>query len=238
LPFVARVVSAGNVANIRDLSNMNADAHKENAEKFFSPAVTNEPTRAEKEAAFEFWLESYWNEGPFTDTSENPISRYPTGHGYLDLGVNKDNFMVERIAHTYDYGVGYNYFGLNQFGRKEEEMMMLEFILLDLADELGYELIELQGEEHWKLYQEHKEQIEAEGWIPYDGKGMPEGLGDKKVRIWCFRARIGSSTTFIGDSWWWEAYKINAYRIAFYLPVEETASQEQKPVGNQENDNV
>lgn len=218
---------------------MNADAHKENAEMFFSPAVSNEPTMAEKEAAFKFWLEKYWNEGPFTDTSENPISRYPTGHGYLDLGVNKDNFMVERIANTYDYGVGYNYFGLNQFGRKEEEMMMLEFILLDLADELGYELVEFQNEEHWEFYQKHKEKIEAEGWIPYDGKGMPEGVADKKVRSWCFLDSFGDSKeqALPGNVWWWEAYKSDAARIAFYLPIEET---KQKPVGNPtvENDNV
>ena len=102
----------------------------------------NEPTMAEKEIAFKLWLESYWNDGPFTDTSEYPKNRYPTGHGYLDLGVTKDNMMVERIAQLYGYGIEHNYFGLTQANQKDNEMMMLNFILLDLADELGYEFVE------------------------------------------------------------------------------------------------
>ena len=106
---------------------------------------SNEPTKEYKESAFKFWLESFWNEGPFTDTSEYPKSRYPNGHGYLDLGVTKDIIMVERIAHLYGYGVEHNYFGLTQFSQKYNEMMMLDFILLDLADELGYEFVEFEG---------------------------------------------------------------------------------------------
>ena len=246
---MARVVSAGNVANIRDLSNMNADAHKENAEKFFSPAVTNEPTIAEKEAAFKFWLEKYWNEGPFTDTSKNSRMNYPTGFKHLDLGYESDHYknnqhVIKNLARLYDYGVECNYFGLTVDGQRGNEMMMLEFILLDLADELGYELIELQNETHWGFYQKHKEQIEKEGWIPYDGKGMPEGLEEKQVCICCFGDQewiSGDSCFLKGKKWSWHAfdneYKERAvYAISFYKVKEE--SEEQKPVGNQENDNV
>ena len=205
---------------------------------------SNEPTKEQKEIAFKFWLESYWNDGPFTDTSENPKSRYPNGHGYLDLGVTKDYMMLERIAQLYGYGAVHNYFGLNKYGQKDNEMMMLNFILLDLADELGYELIELQNEKHWEFYQKHKEQIEKEGWIPYDGKGMPEGLEEKQVCICCFGDQLWLSraSCFLkGKKWSWHAfdneYKESAvYAISFYKVKEE--SEEQKPVGNQENDNV
>ena len=106
---------------------------------------SNEPTITEKEIAFKFWLESHWNEGPFTYTSGAPKSRYPNGHGYLDLGVAKDMLRVEKVAHLYGYGVEHNYFGLTQANQKDNEMIMLDFILLDLADELGYEFVEFEG---------------------------------------------------------------------------------------------
>ena len=204
---------------------------------------SNEPTKEQKEIAFKLWLESYWNAGPFTDISGEEIFAFPSGHGFLDL-PGLSSAKTEKVAALYGYGGQSNFFGVRQTACQPYEMMMLDFILLDLADELGYDLIELQNEEHWQLYLANKEQIEKEGWIPYDGKGMPEGLEEKQVCICCFGDQLWLSraSCFLkGKQWSWHAfdneYKESAvYAISFYKVKEE--SEEQKPVGNQENDNV
>lgn len=202
---------------------------------------TEEPTREEKEACFKLWLESYWNEGPFTDISGEEIFKFPSGYSCLDFpGLSEAK--TEKVATSYGYGDGSGFFGLWRTACQNAEMMMLDFILLDLADELGYDLIELQNEEHWQLYLANKEQIEKEGWIPYDGKGMPEGLTNRQAKIWCRNEKVKNTKaapSFQSKMWWWGAWGAYASSIAFYLPMPETAETEaEKPVGNPENENV
>lgn len=206
---------------------------------------TKEPTREEKEACFKLWLESYWNAGPFTDISGEEIFAFPSGHGFLDL-PGLSSAKTEKVAALYGYGGQSNFFGLRQTACQPYEMMMLDFILLDLADELGYDLIELQNEEHWQLYLANKEQIEKEGWLPYDGKGMPKGLGNKQVTIWCFpESERPWDFFFTGKRWWWGAFQPEETCIAFYrvkpeleLEEKETKAIAEEPAGNQEDKNV
>ena len=102
---------------------------------------SNEPTKEQKEFAFKGFLQTGWNGGLFTAVGpDEPKDRYANGLNYLDLLAGNE---VTIVANSYGYGVE-GYFGTYR-GEDETvgaEMMMLDFILLDLADELGYEFVE------------------------------------------------------------------------------------------------
>ena len=149
-----------------------------------------------------------------------------------------------------EFDFDYNYLEAGFGGTRHHisvEIMFVDFLLHYLAYELGYDLIELQSEEHYQLYLKHKDNLEAGGWIPYDGKGMPEGLEEKLVSIFCF----GSDETEFtrkswaskGKCWGWHPTEegddqFNSSCIAFYKVQEEVTQEE--PVGNptEETENV
>lgn len=182
-----------------------------------------EPTKTQKEIAFHIFLQNAWNNGPFTVTEPGkPKDMYATGIDYLDL---LSSSAVTIVARSYGYGEE-GCFGTRSDDHKivGAEMMMLDFILLDLADELGYEFVEFQNDAHYQMWKEWKEAFEANGWIPYDGKGMPEGLEKKMIYIFCFGANetefIPNSYVREGGYWSWhpadgEGY-FNESCIAFY----------------------
>lgn len=105
---------------------------------------SNEPTKEQKEIAFKIFLQEGWNTGLFTAVGpDEPEDRYASGLDYLDLLTSNE---VTIVARSYGYGVE-GYFGTRSGEDKTTgaEMMMLDFILLDLADELGYEFVEFEG---------------------------------------------------------------------------------------------